>query len=853
MLRGFSITTILLALIGSLLLCFSAPAEEQTSKKKRDAEFSAEQIEFFEKSVKPILSAKCFKCHGGEKEIRGELRLTSRKRVLAGGESGEVVSLDDPSESLLLNAISYDDADYQMPPAGRLSQKHIDILSRWVKMGLPWTPGDECPVIEAHGPPEVNDETRAFWSFQPVVRPKAPTVGNAAWVASPIDAFILSKLESEGLSPAPPAGKLALMRRAYYDLTGLPPKPADVERYLADKSPDAYEKLIDRLLASPHYGEKWGRHWLDLVHYAESNSYERDNPKPEVWRYRDYVIHSLNADKPFDQFYTEQLAGDEMPDTTTDSIIATGYYRLGVWDDESADPPLARYNELDDWVTITSQVMLGLTMNCCRCHDHKLDPLPQADYYRFLAFFHGVRSYQNGPDGLKKKFNNGNFVGSLRGQLPPKAREAAAVAAKKYDQQLAELAAQVNAIDKKIEPQLKGGEKDDFAYESNRVYIVKANAGKLVSLEDANRYASLVTRRRELTRQRSQVDAKVLCAKGTVKPPLTHIKIRGNAGVNGKEVEPGFPQVLGFEDPKFSTPPAGAKSSGRRLVLAQWITNPRNPLAARVLANRIWQYHFGRGIVRSPNNFGFKGNPPTHPQLLDWLAAELVQRGWRLKSMHKLMMMSNTYRMSSEAEPKALAKDPRNNFFWRFNMRRLTAEEIRDTILATNGRLNRQLGGPSIYPIIPKEVLAGQSKPGNNWHKSSERDRARRSVYVHVKRSLLVPILAQFDLADTDNTCPVRFESTQPTQALGMLNSAFLNEQAKVFSERLRRGAGDDLQAQVQFGLRLALSRPITAKEVARGVDLVTKLRKEENVSDEESLRMFCLMTLNLNEYVYLD
>ncbi|HEX5102607.1 MAG TPA: DUF1549 domain-containing protein, partial [Pirellulaceae bacterium] len=352
--------------------------------------FSAEQLQFFEREVKPILRANCIACHGGEKKVQGGFHLTSRASVLKGSENGPVVSLENPAESSLLEAINYQ--SLEMPPKGKLPQAQIETLTRWVKLGLPWPDGEAGNLVQ-HGPPVVDEAARNFWSFRAVVRPPPPAVKDQAWVKSPIDAFILARLEEKGLRPAPPAEKAALLRRVYYAVIGLPPSPAQVAAFLADESPTAYEKVVEELLASRHYGEHWGRHWLDLVRYAESNSFERDNPKPFVWRYRDYVIRSLNADKPYDQFLREQLAGDELESVTPDGIIATGYYRLGLWDDEPADPLLAYYDGLDDIVATTGQTFLGLTVNCCRCHDHKLDPLPQRDYYKFLAFFHGIKHY----------------------------------------------------------------------------------------------------------------------------------------------------------------------------------------------------------------------------------------------------------------------------------------------------------------------------------------------------------------------------------------------------------------------------------------------------------------------------
>jgi len=395
------------------------------------------------------------------------------------------------------------------------------------------------------------DDDEAHWSFQPVRRPAVPQVENAAWVTNPIDAFVLRRIEDEGLTPAPPAGKIELLRRACYDLTGLPPTPAEVDAFVADERPDAFDRVVEKLLASPRYGERWGRHWLDLVRFAETNSFERDSDKPFAWRYRDWVIRAFNEDKPYDRFVLEQIAGDELDEVTDDALIATGYYRLGFWDDEPTDRLQARYDELDDIVSTTGQVFLGLTVNCARCHDHKIDPIPQSDYYRMLAFFHGVTPYRDAR-------------------------------------------------------------------------------GKQVPLP-------------------SQPNEKALCAaENGPNAPETFVLRRGNAHLEGEKVEPGYMSVLGHAAPTITAPKHG-RSSGRRLAFARWLANPKNQLASRVMANRIWQHHFGRGIVRSPNDFGLRGTRPTHPELLDWLATELVARGWKIKSMHRLIMSSSAYRMSSRA------------------------------------------------------------------------------------------------------------------------------------------------------------------------------------------------------------
>jgi len=741
-------------------------------------------IEFFERKVRPLFAEHCFSCHGEEKQ-KGKLRLDSPAAIRTGGESGAVIVAGKPHESRMILAVSYKDEDLKMPPKTRLAERQVADLTEWVKLGAPM-PTNDAPVVASASKRDfqITAKDRAHWAFQPLRRPPVPkTIHRDGADSNPIDAFILARLRAKGITPNAPATKRELMRRAYYDLTGLPPSPAEVEAFLADQSPRAWEKLVNRLLDSPRYGEKWGRHWLDLVRFAESNSYERDNPKPHAWRYRDYVIRSFNNDKPYDRFIREQLAGDEFPTPNDEAIVATGFYRLGIWDDEPADKDLALYDGLDDIVTTTGQVFLGLTIDCARCHNHKIDPIPQQDYYRLLSFFHHVTPYQNsGP--------------TVEVPLPSNA--------------------------------------------ANKALAVTETVTNM---------------------------------------PATFVLLRGNPRVKGDRVEPGFLEVLGGGEPDFLPTSFRGKTSGRRSALANWIASAKNPLTARVMANRLWQHHFGRGLVRSPNNFGLQGDAPTHPELLDWLASEFINPsvtasrqsaairadnddgalprrgygGWSMKHMHRLIMTSQTYQMSSRGRADALKADPANDLFWRFDMRRLTAEEIRDSILAINGSLNLKMFGPSVYVDIPKEVLAGQSMPGKNWGNSPSAEQARRSIYIHVKRSLLTPILESFDVAETDRSTPVRFSTVQPTQALSLLNSDFLNHQAEVFAAHLRREAGDDLRKQVRLGLYLVTSRRPTAAEVKRGVRLVESLRADKSTTQEAALKYFCLMALNLNEMVYLD
>ncbi|MBI2478213.1 MAG: DUF1553 domain-containing protein [Planctomycetia bacterium] len=779
---------------------------------------------------------------------RGALARTDQVLRDKGGDTGPSVSLDAPGESVLLEAVNYE--SYEMPPSGKLPQATIDAFTKWVEMGLPWTPGDEVAPVEPdkHGPPPVNDETKKFWSFQPVARPNVPVVGNSEWVRTPIDAFVLHGLEEAALRPAPPAARTALLRRAYYDLIGLPPSPDEVQAFLSDESPAAFERVVDRLLESPQYGERWGRHWLDLVRYAETNSYERDGDKPFVWRYRDYVIRSFNDDKPYDQFVKEQIAGDELPNVTSDSIIATGYYRLGIWQDEPVDAEQELFEDLDDLVRTTGEVYLGMTVGCARCHDHKLDPIQQTDYYGMLAFFRNVkrfgeRSHESVLAASVRTLGTDEAVGEYERLI------------REHQEATNENRKELGEFDRRIKADLVGVENDEWPAEQARIEIAKTRIGKILTQEDFDRYVALTAERDRLRQFRPPGIEQALCVTehGTIAPP-THVLIRGNAHVEGDIVEPHFPTVLSPPAPEIVPPGEGIESTGRRLALANWLASSDNPLTARVLVNRIWHYHFGRGIVRSTSDFGFQGTAPTHPELLDWLASDFVDGGWRIKRLHKLIMLSNTYQMSSQSNDQALAKDPINNLMWRYDMRRLSSEEIRDSILAVNGSLNRdKMFGPSIYVSIPEEVLAGQSRPGAGWGQSSPEDRARRSIYIHIKRSLVVPMMANFDGADTDASCPIRFVTTQPTQALELLNSDFVNEQADVFAKYLIENAGTKIYDQIAAGLRRVTQREPTAEEIERGERLIKALQQKYKLSPGIALKQFCVMALNLNEFMYID
>ncbi len=701
---------------------------------------------------------------------------------------------------------------------------------------------------------------KAHWAFQTLQRPAVPSTDSTAVSLSgsvpspalqrgsgnPIDAFVRSLLASKKLSANPRATRRELIRRATYDLTGLPPTLGEVERFVTDADPQAWERLIERLLSSPRYGEKWGRHWLDLVRFAESNSYERDGAKPHAWRYRDYVIRSFNADTPYDRFVQEQLAGDElaaaMPEGGTEALIATGFYRLGIWDDEPADRELAKYDALDDLVTTTGQVFLGLTIDCARCHNHKLDPIPQRDYYRLLAFFKNISPYRNGgPTDEAAIFANGAeraaYVAKVR-EIETQRAELETVVAKAEAQFRAHLAASGDA--EKVTA-------TTFEERWKKEGILALGAEMFQQHQEARRVLGT------LRADSIPVEKALVVSEAGSEAPETFVLSRGNPAAPGEKVEPGFPAVLGSPEPPVSTGMKGARTTGLRSLLADWIVSDKNPIAARVMVNRIWQHHFGRGLVRSPNNFGLNGDAPTHPELLDWLACEFWEKGWSLKAMHRLIMASETYRMSSEGREEALKADPANDTLWRFDMRRLTAEEIRDTVLSVTGSLNLKMYGPGVYVEIPAEVLAGQSQPGNGWGNSSPSEQARRSLYIHAKRSLLTPILESFDMAETDRSAPVRFTTVQPTQALGTLNGSFLNRQARLFSDNLRSELGQNTRLLVQRALHLCTAREPTVDEVERGVRFIQGSCVDERLSPEAALAQFCLLALNLNELVYLD
>ena len=793
---------------------------------------------FVDKEVVPLLKQHCGKCHLDGKN-KGGLSLDGRLALEKGGDTGPVVDTKNPRNGLLAKSIGYG-GELKMPPSGKLPKEHLDKLLQWIDAGAP-LPVGSAPPSTAHKSGPLED--KSYWAYRTVKPVSLPKVGNPSWARNPVDAFILAKLEKASLTPNPEADRRTLLRRLSYDLTGLAPTPEEVDAFVSDKAPDAWEKQVDRLLASPHYGERWGRHWLDVIRYAETNGYERDGPKPNAWRFRDYVIRAFNADKPFDRLIREMIAGDEIDPDNPDAITGTAYYRLGIWDDEPADPLQARFDEFDDIVATTTQALLGMTMNCARCHDHKIDPIPQADYYRMLAFFRDIPRYSNDRNVMSAT--------SQRDITPLEKRRVYEDELRQRQDQIAALKVERTGLENTIIKRMSA--EDQRASEGLDRPLVLKKLKDFQKGDEGQRLRGLADRIRDLERKPvpSQVFTLAVnhCA---ARPEPTHVMARGNPHAPGAVVEPGFPKALGGSTPAIPQADPKASSAGRRKVLADWLASPSNPLTARVWVNRIWQHHFGRGIVASSSDFGKYGTPPTHPELLDWLAAELVRQGWKAKPIHRLLLTSAAYRMSSAGRPDALAKDPANNLFWRQPMRRLSAEEVRDSFLQVAGQLSLEMGGESVYPPIPREVLAGQSVPGSGWPVSPPEKSNRRSVYVHVKRSLQLPILGQFDQADPDSPCPVRYTTTVPAQALGLLNGSFSHEQAGHMARRLEKEAPGDLRAQVARAIRLTTGRIPSPSEINADTAYAESVAAS-GASKGEALRQYCLLALNASEFLYLD
>jgi hypothetical protein len=753
-------------------------------------QMSADDLQFFESQVRPLLTDHCYECHAGESRIlRGGLRLDHRAGWLRGGDSGPAIVPGDPQNSLLMQAVRYE--SMEMPPAGRLSEQQTAVLGEWIRRGAP-DPRLEAPPAKLQ--PVDWDAARKHWAFQPIPDVEPPAESDPLWSKNPIDRFVRARLRQAGMEPAVAADRRTLIRRATFDLTGLPPTPEETAAFIADPAEDAFDRVVDRLLSSPAYGERWGRHWLDLVRYATTNGADENHGLPEAWRYRDWVIRSLNVDLPMDQFIVQQLAGDLLPvpedeQAAGDLLTATGLLVLGPKMLAEQDKEKMLIDIADEQVDTISRTMLGLTLSCARCHDHKFDPLSARDYYALAGIFYSTRTMQNR-----------DFVSKWM-ERPLPSRE---VTERRRQQQQ-----RIDAVKSELE-QLK-----------------VASQKELV----AARQAELEKLQKELPQY-----AMVMAAEEGERCNLP-VHLRGNHLKPGPDLVPrGMPSILTEVAPADSI--SGDESG--RLQLARWLVSPQQPLTARVMVNRLWMWHFGRPLMRSPSNWGLQAEAPSHPELLDWLARELMRRGWSLKSMHRLVLSSRTWQMSSVQRADYQELDPENRLLWRQNRRRLEAEEVRDAVLLTGGGLDRTSGG-----------MAGSV------------DAPRRAIYLPIDRAALYEMFSTFDYVETAGHIEQRPATTVPNQALFLLNSSLVHEQ----SRRLAEGQG---AADVGFPGATAeelcsrlfdviYGRPASMAERAEAMTFLQQLDSAlSGVADERERRLQCWATLCRtllagNQFLFVD
>jgi hypothetical protein len=887
---------------------------------------------FFQDKVQPLLIGKCLVCHSGAKP-KGELDLTTRASALKGGASGAVIVSGKPDDSLLLKRL----VDKEMPPKNPLTPEQVSIFREWFASGAAYE----------NEPLKLNRAGPDWWALLPIRRPDLPAF--SAWARNPIDSFIEDGHRKNHLQSAPEPERRILIRRVTFDLIGLPPTPDEVAAFIQDSAPDAYERLVDRLLASPHYGERWGRHWLDVVRFGESHGYETNQLRFNAWPYRDYVIRAINSDLPYPQFILEQLAGDALPDVDWLTQSATGFLVGGVHDvvgnQTEEGKRQQRMDDLDDMITATGTAFLGLTTNCCRCHDHKFDPILQKDYYALQAVFDGVEHTEReipAPDAERRKRELAKVQAELaqierqiedqeplartigEGPLrrPVNARRnverfaavearlirftvlatnnlepcideleiftdeptprsvalassgAKATASSVYPNstihqlehindgkygngrswisnemgkgwvqiELPEVK-RINRIiwqrdrEEKFKDRLATQYRIEVATEPEKWQVVASSNDRVpFGMEPASAPNELQKRQKELRDRLPSLAPMMRIYAGTFTPPEpTYLLIRGDPMKRGEVIGPGA--IASIQPPLRIDPTAPEKV--RRLALARWLGDPANPLPARVLVNRLWHYHFGQGIVNTPSDFGFQGGRPSHPELLDWLASEFMANGWRMKPIHRLMVLSAAYRQSSQANNKAMSLDKNNRLLWRMNPRRLEAEAIRDAILAVSGQLDRRMGGAgyNIWQDNTNYVVVFKPKTelGPNEF--------RRMIYQFKPRTQQDPTFGAFDCPDAALVAPRRNASVTALQALNLLNSSFILSQSEAFADRLRTEAGHDEGKQVRLAFRLAFARDPSASELAGGLALVK----------EHGLAAFCRAMYNANEMVYVE
>lgn len=838
---------------------------------QRKAEHPPEKTpeELFTQTVAPALENSCVRCHGPDKQ-KGDLRLDSLAAALQGGRSGSALVPGHPEKSLMLQLARHTDPEREMPLNGRkLSDNKLAALQKWITGGAPW-PADSGVLAGEKAPEEQignawsdlrNPIHKIFggkrldlWSLKPLTIPEPPAVLNSRWTRNPIDRFVLAKMEALERKPAPEADRRTLARRLYFDLIGLPPTPEEMRAFLTDTSPDAYEKLVDQLLGSPGYGEHFASLWLDVVRYSDSNGFDYDEFRPNAWRFRDYVIRSLNADKSYERFVKEQLAGDEMvaglPQTPEDQdrLIATGFLRVGPFDNSAekfGEKDLCRARVMSDMVETTGSAFMGLTLSCCKCHDHKVDPISQADYYRLRAFFEGVEPNDKLLLDLPPRQDIVNRemqvidgkrqqIKDLELQVIERFRAEKILTLPEEEQRLLALPAKV------VMPEIK-----------NQILQIRRGLGpseeelkSAYTNKETLAVAELTAEVSELEKNRTPFTPGFLVTEGGFWTPKTYLLFKGDHTQPRDELSPG---ILSALNPN-PLPPAKSlrpRSSGRRTALAEWLFSRDNPLTARVMVNRLWQIHFSEGLQATPNDFGFAGARPSQPELLDWLAREFMRSGWSMKKMHRLIVTSATYRQGfspTSATEVAL--------FDHQQPHRLKAEELRDAMLAVSGRLTPHAGGPPVWPELPQEVLS--SSPGilkeneektRGWYPSPHDQIFVRSLYLVQKRSLHLPMLESLDLPDNNLSCGRRIVSTVAPQALTLLNSPFAAEIAESFAERIQRESEPTGESRVERAFALAFQRPPDAIE---RTDCTAFLKTH-------TLAELCRALMNLNEFAYVD
>ena len=885
----------LLALLAGSLVCVAAGNKSNVPA-----------TPIFEKDVRPILKAHCFDCHGEGGEKKGGLDVRLRRLLVEGGEDGPAIVPGRPDQSRLIQMIETG----RMPKREKkVSFEQAAVLRRWIASGAK-TARPEPSEVPKEG--VITEEERAFWSFQPIRQPQIPRVSSRERARTAIDAFLLKSMASQKVRFSPEADKRTLLRRVCLDLTGLPPTPEQMRDFLADGAPDAYERWVDRLLESKHYGERWGRHWLDIAGYADSDGYSESDPvRGFAYKYRDYVIRAFNDDLPMDRFITEQLAGDELAgatqvnastvalggDRARELLVATGFLRMGADGTAApggADIEAVRNQVVSDTLKIVSTSLLGLSVGCAQCHDHRYDPIPQADYYRMRAVFEPAYDWKQWrtPDQRLVSL----YTEADRKRAAEVEAEAQRLGAEKAEKQKRAIEEALTQHLEKFEAGLRATLRTAFdtpvdkrTPEQKKLLAdhpsVNIHPGVLYqyNAKAAEELKAMDAKIEGVRARKPTEDFISVLSEPPQHQPVTYLFHRGDYHQPKQSLMPGALSVLdpGGRPVEFPAKGPGLASSGRRLAFARWLTDGRNPLVARVLVNRVWMHHFGRGLVATPADFGSMGEKPSHPEMLDWLADDFMNHGWKLKRLHRLILTSTAYRQASQRQAKSEQRDPENRLYGRKSLQRLDAEAVRDSILAVSGALNGKMFGPPVpvRPDVHGQIVVGEDKTtGDNKmpvESSLNGEEFRRSVYIQVRRSRPLAMLHAFDAPVMEVNCEQRPSSTVATQALMLMNSEFLLDQALRFAERVQREAGEGIPAQLQRAWELAFQRPPTAAELAQSSRFLEQQRlqlavapafggkshgKDTNKSvgnpppaDRQALANLCQALLSSNEFLYVD